>query len=97
MAEYTIVLTKEQDEAGIYLLGSTEAVGRELQSICESTMGPWVLKYNADAAKATATAATELKSKYDSLDKAKKDTIDAILATAVQAPGNEEPLEDPTP
>jgi hypothetical protein len=93
MTEHIIVTTEEQERAGVALLGNTEAVTQELQAICDATMGPWVLKYTTDVAKATVAAATELKAKYDSMDKAKKDSIDAILATAVQAQPNEEPME----
>jgi|WetSurMetagenome_2_1015567.scaffolds.fasta_scaffold466371_2 hypothetical protein len=97
MAEHTIITSEDQEKAGVLILGSTEAVTRELQAIADSTMGPWVKKMVEDQAAVAESEATVLKSKYDKLDAAKKAAVDAIIATAVQAPGDEEPLEDPTP
>lgn len=94
MAEHTITLTEEQEKAGVVLLGSTEAITAELQRICDYTANPWVLKVAADNAAATATEAATMKEKYEKLDAAKKAEVDAILSSAaVEAPGNEEPIE----
>jgi hypothetical protein len=95
MAEHIIVTSEEQEKAGVLILGSTEAVTRELQAICDSTMGPWVKKLVDDQAAAAQQTATEIHAKYEKLPPEKKAQVDAILASAVQAPGDEEPLETP--
>jgi hypothetical protein len=80
MSEHVITLTEEQEKAGLALLGSEEAVTKELQTICNYTAEPWVKKYEADVAQSTASEAVELKAKYEKLAKEDKDTVDAIFA-----------------
>ena len=93
MADYTITISDDTEKAGIALLGSSEALARELQAGIDKMTSPWVAKSIADTAKATQAEALAMKEKYAKLEKSDQAAVDEILAKeAVQAVGDEEPL-----
>jgi hypothetical protein len=96
MAEHLIVTTEDQEKAGIALLGSTEMVTKELQIICDSSMGPWVLKYNVDLIAIDASVAISMKEKYSKLEKADQLAVDTLLAKSAVAV-DIKPVEDTKP
>ena len=95
MADYTITLTELQIAALTKYQGA-ENIQRELQSIVDASVGHTVLSYQASLAKEALDAANAMKTQYETLkatNPAKAAEVDALLASAVQAPVEEEPLE----
>jgi hypothetical protein len=93
--EYTRLVTDDEEAAILYYV--PRGVKAHLDELIDAGLGHTLASYAAVAAKVVEAEAVAMKAKYEKLEKADKDIVDAALAKASVAvePGDVEPMEGP--